>query len=843
MKTDRLLLLAAVVLSVVIFSPGAGAAGLTDGTEAADSLEKEDAYADLLSGKTETVSGLFTLHKKDGQLYFEVPLSLMGRDMLLGSTVSGTSDNTNSIVGSKPFDPVFFNFSVNGKKVCMNLLKEDYIVPAGYEKAFAASSLDPVFRSFAIKAYNRDSSAVVFDVTDLFLGTEEILSPFDPYSANLSGGLKRSETFHKDRSYIEGIKAFGDNVVIKSMMSYTYSLSGEKTVVEDEPFTALMTRSIVLLREKPVRPRITDSRIAIFPTAKIFFGPGAQRSETVYFANRWNLEPSDIAAYIRGETVDPVRPIVFYIDDAFPEKWRPYIKEGVEQWSEVFEEIGFRNAVVAEDFPDDDPEFDPDNIKYSCVRYAPIGIQNAMGPSWVDPRSGEIINASVYVYHDVIRLLNQWLMIQTSPADARVRKMHIPDEIIGDGLRYVVSHEIGHCLGFMHNMGASSTFPVDSLRSPSFTRKYGTTPSIMDYARFNYVAQPGDAERGVKLTPPRFGEYDRFLVKWSYTPLPDALDIWDEYAVTSGWISEKSSDPIYRYGRQQMEIIDPRSQSEDLGDDAVRASGYGISNLKYVLEHLNEWVAADDTDFSYRKSIYDGVIMQYYLYLSHVFANVGGIWLYEKHVGDDVPMYRSVPSARQRESVMFLLSQLDDLSWIDNRTLMADMPLEGAPSDVLRNLIIKMLLASPEKLELSASKAEDDPYTVEECLEDVYGYIWKPLMDRTALTPEQMLAQELFLRNIGTKAGVSIPSDGKAASLVSSTVYDLVGEDSLACPQERMGYGEPLIVYNVPRQYEGLYFGYVDRIRKLLWKNRNSADSGTRMHCRRLLHLIDKAME
>lgn len=843
MKTERLFHYAAVVLSVIVFAPGVRAAVLMDEAAPEDTLENEDAYSELLSGKRETATGLFTVHKKDGALYFEVPLSLMGRDMLLGSTVSGTSDNSNSIVGSKPSDPIFFNFTVNGKKVCMNLLKEDYIVPEGYEKAFAANSLDPVFRSFDIEAYNRDSSAVVFDVTDLFLGTEEMLSPFDPYSANLSGGLKRSESFQKDRSYIEGIKAFSDNVVIKSVMSYTYSLSGEKPVLEDEPFTAMMTRSIVLLREKPVRPRITDSRIAIFPTAKICFGPEARRSRVVYFANRWNLEPSDPEAYARGETVDPVKRIVFYIDDAFPEKWRPYIREGVAQWSEVFEEIGFRNAVVAEDFPEDDPEFDPDNIKYSCVRYAPIGIQNAMGPSWVDPRSGEIINASVYVYHDVVRLLNQWLMIQTSPADERVRTMHIPDEIIGDGLRYVISHEIGHCLGFMHNMGASSAFPVDSLRSPSFTRRYGTTPSIMDYARFNYIAQPGDAGRGVKLTPPRFGDYDRFLVKWSYTPLPEAKDMWDEYSVTSRWISEKSSDPIYRYGRQQMEVIDPRSQSEDLGDDAVKASGYGISNLKYVLEHLDGWVASDDIDFSYRKSIYDGIIMQYYLYLIHVYANVGGIWLYEKHVGDDVPMYMSVPSGRQRESVSFLLSQLDDLSWLDNAALMADMPLQGAPSDVLRNLIIKMLLASPEKLELSASKAEDTPYTVEECLEDVYSYIWSPLEDRKALTGAQMLAQELFLRNVGTKAGISLPEGGKASSLAASTIYDVAGDRYLSCPEERMGYGEPLIVYNVPKQYEGLYFGYVGRIRDLLWKNRNSPDSGTRMHCRRLLHLIDKAME
>ena len=222
----------------------------------------------------------------------------------------------------------------------------------------------------------------------------------------------------------------------------------------------------------------------------------------------------------------------FYIDNTFPEKWKPYLREGVTQWNELFEQIGFKDVVAAKDFPTDDPEFDPDNIKYSCVRYAPSSIENAMGPSWVDPRSGEILNASVYLYHNVIKLISNWLFVQTAQADKDVRTVNIPDEMVGDALRYVLSHEIGHCLGFMHNMGASSTFPVDSLRSPEFTQKYGTTPSIMDYARFNYVAQPGDKERGVKLTPPRFGEYDKYLIKWTYTPVFNVNSAEEEAIIT-----------------------------------------------------------------------------------------------------------------------------------------------------------------------------------------------------------------------------------------------------------------------------------------------------------------------
>lgn len=841
LKINNLLLYFFTVPLLVIFEPHLSAEAAVITEESADTVKSESEYEAILSGRKETVSGLFTIHKKDGILYFELPVVLMGRNMLLGSTVSSISDNANAIVGSKPFAPVCFSFSIAGGKVQMNLLKDDYIVPEKYRAGFLRSNISPVFRSFPVKAYNQDSTSVVIDVTDLFLGTEDCLSPFDPYSANLSGGLTRSESFQRDKSYIGDIKAFSDNVTIKSVMSYEYTLTGDKPVLENEPLTAVMTRSIVLLRDTPVKPRITDSRIAVFPTSKYFFDPDAQKSSVVYLANRWNLEPSDPAAYAAGKVVEPVRKIIFYIDKAFPEKWKPYIKEGVDQWSEVFEEIGYKNAVIAVDFPDDDPEFDPDNIKYSCIRYAPIGIENAMGPSWVDPRSGEIINASVYVYHDVIKLLNHWILIQTAPADPRVRTMHIPDEIIGDGLRYVISHEVGHCLGFMHNMGASAVFPVDSLRSPSFTSKYGTTPSIMDYARFNYVAQPEDAGKGLKLTPPRFGAYDRFLVKWSYSHLPDSLDIWKEYDITGRWISERSSDPVYRYGRQQTEIIDPRSLAEDLGDDAVKASSYGIRNLKYVLDNLDSWVSADDMDYSYRKSVYDGIMMQYFNYLSHVFANVGGIYLYEKHVGDDVPMYRSVPAERQQASVRFLLSQLDSLDWLDNRSVMEDMPLAGNSSDVFRQLIMKMLLASPEKVEFSASKAEDDPYTVEECLMDVYDYIWGPSEKRQALDESQMLSQELFLKNIGSKAGVPLAIKGKSESLYSDDSSSF--QNFMSVYGSVSGYSDPVIVYNVPKQYEGLYFGCISRIYRVLYKNRNNADKKTRLHCRRLMKIIDDALE
>jgi len=816
-------------------------------------VEEGSNYDKLFKEKHETAKGLFSLHKVKDKLYIELPLSLLNRDMLLGSTVSEVSDNGNAIIGSKPTDPIHFKFQKLNNKICINRVQSDlYLADNGQQlqAAIEKSTIGAILAAFPIAAYNKDSTTVAFDVSDYFVSDNPLLTPFDENSVYVNKTRKRTTNFQKSKSYIDQIKAFSDNVSIRSCLSYTYSITSTKegTLFEDEPFTAFVTRSVMLLDSIPYRPRITDSRIAIFPTQKMSYSSTGQRAKIIYYANRWKLVPKDSAAFAHGEKVEPIKPIVFYVDSCFPDKWKKYIKEGVEQWNELFSEIGFKNAVHALDFPKNDTIFDPDNIKYSCIRYAPISIENAMGPSWIDPRSGEIISASVYVYHDVIKLLNNWLFVQTAQTDKRVRHTVIPEAIIGDALRYVISHEVGHCLGFMHNMSGSSVIPVDSLRSPSFTKKYGTTTSIMDYARFNYVAQPGDFEKGVQLTPPRFGIYDHFLIKWNYTPLPQAKTSQAEYAITSRWISELSDNPAYRYGKQQSEVVDPKSQTEDLGDDAIKASNYGIKNLKYILSNLNAWVNKEDSDYSYRKDIFNAILTQYYTYLFHVYGYIGGVYLNEKHVGDKVESLVSVPSERQKAAVAFMLNQLSSTEWLDNQSVLHNLPLVGSPADYMRQLIMKIILSAPEKVEYSALKSKaKNPYTMQLCMNDIYEYIWKPTIENKKLNAIQRRLQTLFVKQLASGAGIKFAKDTKSLAIDEQLQEHKDGcclNDSreLNAYQSISGYNEPLQDYFVPKSKDSIYYGYYLRILKLLKSHIGHPDQQTSFHYQLLIHQMTNAL-
>ena len=542
-------------------------------------------YDKLFKGKKyETARGCFvTVHRVDGKVYLEYPLKFMGRELLLAATSTASSDNSVCTNGYKENTPMHIRFTLEDSTVQMRKVNAVVATKSAGERIdriMEQNFSDPVIAQYKVLAYSPDSLAVVFDMTGIFLDEEAALSPVPKGS----GLMEVTKSLTKDLSSIREVKAFEDNMSVKSQLVYKYSITYDKArVVTDQPLTVLATRSLLLLPEIKMTPRVSDRRIGVFLTSKSYVSDEGVPTERYSYANRWWVEPSDEEAYRRGELTEPVKPIVFYVDTLFPEAWKQPIREGILRWNQAFEKIGFKNVMQVRDFPKDDPSFDPDNLKYSCVRYVPTGVANAMGPSWVDPTTGEILNASVLVYNNVIQMLRNWRFVQTAQIDPLVSK-ELPETLLNESLTYVIAHEIGHCLGLMHNMSASASYPVDSLRSASFTAKYGTTPSIMDYARFNYVAQPGD--RGVKLTPPDLGVYDEFVINWLYRPVYGVSTIWEEAKVLETWVDEMVSDPMLRYGRQQIAgRYDPTALEEDLGDDAMKAGNYGIQNLKYILSH------------------------------------------------------------------------------------------------------------------------------------------------------------------------------------------------------------------------------------------------------------------
>lgn len=843
--------------------------------------KKLSPYERLFDGKKcETAKGFLTLHKIDGKIYVELPLKYMERDMLIGSTVSEISDNRFALVGEKPHIPLHAMFVLKDSSV--NLLHRDnchYLTTdKNIEERLKVSMKSPLVERFKVEAWTPDSTAVIFDMTGFLLSDNEQFDPFSPFSVASGMGQRQiDKSFNRDKSMIAGIKAFSDNVSIQSLLSYMAGVRGPdprspRAFITKSPFTALMTRSIILLPEETMSPRLGDPRINVFVDQMVSFD-NKKGMEPVFYATRWKLEPKDQEAYDRGELVEPKKPIVFYVDDAFPENWKGYVKEGVEVWQKAFEKIGFKNAILAKDFPKDDPEFDPDNLKYSCVRYCPVAVPNAMGMSWKDPRTAEIINSTVYVYHNVVEMLQSWRFIQTSPADPEMRSVNMKEELLGDCLSYVIAHEVGHTLGFMHNMAASAAIPVDSLRSPSFTQKYGTTYSIMDYARNNYVAQPGDKEKGVRLTPPELGLYDYYAVKWLYTPLPEAKTPEEAQKIASKWITEKSGDPIYRYGKQQIEFrIDPSSIEEDLGDDAIKAAEYGVKNLKYIMTHLDEWVGKEDTDYSFRKRIYNEILFQYSRYLTQVLANIGGIYVNERYDGDLRLAYQVLPSEKQKRAVRFMFAQLKDLEWLNSDKLQRGFPLSGNVSVELISSIFKGLVERVEPIRICEGRTEKGGYTSLQYLDDLYRFIWGPTEQGRSLTKTEEKLQNEHLKVLIAGAGIEkkgitgvnmsglvgysgtiVPDFVKAGSREDygdisenmSGIFnnrDYAAGDKVCIGAEHMGFGENGVRSN-GGALDFRLLHTLNRVRKLVMSKAAMGSEDTRQHYQLLLFKIEKALK
>lgn len=822
-----------------------------DKTEKKDSTVTKVKKIDELIKKGSYKKGLFNTIQVKTDIYFEIPDSLFGRQFLVVNKLSQVPMEVNEAGLNKGMNyenkVISFYHDKVAKKVWVKTIVPQVSSPKN--DAITASVKDnfseSIIEVFDIEAQNNDSTAVAIKVNKIFDGNQK---SFNDVLTNIGlGGSVKANL-----SYVENVKTFPENIVVKSQLTTSVNEGGVDLAV-----TLGVTSNIVLLSTTPMQPRLADNRVGYFTEKHWFFNDAQHKMEDQRFITKWRLEPKDEdkEKYLKGELVEPKKPIIYYIDPSTPKQWRQKIIAGVHDWQVAFEQAGFKNAIIAKEPTADDKDFDIDDVRYSVITYAASPKSNAMGPSVVDPRSGEILEADIIWWHNVMTSLHDWMRIQTGPIDPKARGNKFSDEHMGEAIRFVSSHEVGHTFGLKHNMGASFSYPVESLRSKEFTDKMGgTAPSIMDYARYNYVAQPED---GVTAITPKIGLYDKYAIEWGYRWFPNQET---EKASLRKMIEKHEDDPMYFYGEQQsyLSTIDPRSQSEDLGDDAVLASEYGMKNLKRVSENILKWTYEDGKSYINTGKLYYQTIGQWDLYSNHVLANIGGIYLNNTYFGIDKKAYEPVPADMQRKAVNYLNENVIQLpKWLffndilDKTYAIKNSPMgpyEQTPYTLARemqygliyNLFTddRLLRMLENELKHQELKSNEKIYTVENLFDQVRSAAFDKKSNLTILEKmtqknyvDALIVSTNKLFEKTTVAGLTIDQN-----LQVPTICNYLDEEKMA---RNINYSSMKRVSEVTTYKRA----ELQRVLTLLNKKKNNGDASTKAHYADLIIRIKEALK
>lgn len=707
-------------------------------------------------------TGLMIMHRTKDKVLVEFPVRLLEKEMLLASSIINISDNGEGVVGQFTSPEVMFRFVRNGQKLEARMITNQPLMreetgKEGVESSLLKSASGGVYKSFKIEAFAKDSSSVLVNLAPLFLEHSDYSNPFSSYAPNsMYGMVTRKFRCDNSRSFLKDIHSYPDNISVTCVLGYDVDYTAFGTIVmqRNVPVTVTAARMLVLLPETPMCVRYANQKVNTAFLVRKRYVDEKSPLENTHLVKRWRLEPSNEEAFKRGEKVEPKKPIVFYIDTLMPDSWKPYVKEGVEEWNKSFEKIGYLNAVQAKEWPKG-KDFSSSNIRHSSICYAPDWMYMAQTSMHTDPRTGEILNASVYIHHNFLSLLYSGRCTQTMASDPSARTLALSEKQIGELLKVGITQQVGRCLGLTDNMGASYHYPVDSLRSAKFTRRHGLTPSVMDNLMCNYIAQPEDVKKGTVLVQSGIGLYDYFPIRYLYAPMA-ADNPEEEVSTLNKWVEDAyvAHEYYYRPKQEFYALYDPTALYWDLGDDPFKAADYQIKNLKISIANFMKWYAKEDYDISRRTELYASLIKLFTNRVMELSFWIGGLYLNEGKEEINLPVSKEI----QQKALNYLVKMSMDLDWLTNAEIKSSLELQDLIVDKTRKYIFQLLFDRIRYVALCSEKSEGQ-YSVKKYMDDIHSIVWKGVLQNRILTNTEMIYQNAFIdyliKNISKNMGGS----------------------------------------------------------------------------------------